>query len=193
MSAKADREVGGGGEMLTWRVPLHSFRKEYNLLELTTTHWELSGARLNSLELNRPHRNSVELTRIHKNSLRTHRNSLRPRLNSSELIRSHKNSLRTQWDATWTHEKSMKQESIENSFKLISNSLELSRNHWEFSQNPKSHKIQDTTSRGSKIKDTGGDGEIFTPQRPHKDSTHAQTKRNDFPVGWAKLPPPTSQ
>ncbi len=47
-----------------------------------------------------------------------------------------------------------------------------------------------------KIKDTGGEGHFFTPKRLHKDSTHARThartKRNDFPVGWAKLPPPTS-
>ena len=43
-----------------------------------------------------------------------------------------------------------------------------------------------------KIKDTGGDAQILTPKRLHKDSTHARTKRNDFPVGWAKLPPPTS-
>ena len=42
------------------------------------------------------------------------------------------------------------------------------------------------------IKDAGGPGHFFTPKRLHKESTHAQTKRNDFPVGWAKLPPPTS-
>ena len=46
------------------------------------------------------------------------------------------------------------------------------------------------------IKGTGDATQIFTPKGLHKDSTHArthaQTKRNDFPVGWAKLPPPTS-
>ena len=33
---------------------------------------------------------------------------------------------------------------------------------------------------------------FFIPKRFHKDSTHAQTKRNDFPVGWSKLSPKTS-
>ena len=153
MSAKADREVGGGGEMLTWRVPLHSFRKEYNLLELTTTHWELSGARLNQLELNRPHRNSAEFTRTHKNSLGTHQNSLRPPLNSSELIRSHKNSLRTHGNSMRPNSnspeinKTGEHRELIQTHKYLTGTLKKStRNHWEFSQNPKSHKIQNTTS-----------------------------------------------
>ena len=69
--------------------------------------------------------------------------------------------------------------------------LELSRNKKQFTHNPKSQDTRYDLPR-PKIKDTGGGGEIFIPKRLHKDSTHLQTKRNDFPLDWPKLPPPTS-
>ena len=167
--------------MLTWRVPLHSFRKEYNLLELTTTHWELSGARLNQLELNRPHRNSVEFTRTHWELIRTHWDLAWTHQNSLE-VRTHWELMGTQWDLTWTHQKLIKQESIENSFKLISISLELSRNQQEIIEN--SHRTQNHTRykiRPPAAKDKryrGWRGDFHS--EPTSQGQHARThKRNE--------------